>query len=564
MKFSFILLFLIISFISLASADVIVTHEVYEGIIQEDGTLTKTTNKIEDFKTEVYSCFDYNCQILSDKLDFSTSYLNNTVSIKFPTQMITSHGYVLYFLKEGRIGWEKYNFKVSGDGEGDGAPAYLSRKKIGYAPIQDLNVLNEVHPGIPLEINFTVGIDADTYSALNGNIYSGLNIQETVKTEVTLQIFDNLDNLEYSEVKILQIPYSGVEEVEFDYIFDRLGLKEIKLTTRVLDDKLIISLPQSTTAKVKVIEQGKKNYSYTILNGFEVIPLHPTINTSSSFNIDYLSNYLDEFGIVSPVNTTLNISYILDGTILNSSLVEFSSAGTYIFDYNFTSEGYWEVIVEGLPDPLLGDFVKDSRTLNFYVFDNFTTSNSSLDYFAFIENLDHTKTSLEEGDLYGFMFDYRFLEITNLGVESFINGTLEVEILLENSIEEIINFNLSNNGSFYYEFEVEEGKYNVDLTLCPLVNSSKQGHCQTRSLVFEVEDENSNDGSSSNSKRNYDDDSGFEFGPSISINSGYEGINLNNPSEQGVPVVVYLILLLLSLCLIILTGIVMILWSRRR
>lgn len=575
MKKLFLLFFISIFLVSFASAVLEVNYSAYEGIIENNGVRTNTLTEVSNYAVKGYVCLDMGCKTLGSQVpNLNPVYSGNDVSVHFPTNNITKYGYTLYFYKDGKIGWEQYNIQASGDGSYLGGDIYLSRKRTGYAPIQKLIVVNEIHPGIPLEVNLSVGIDADTYSAIMDKTQSGLDHGESVETEVKLDIFDNFGNKLYTETKVLNIPYSGKETVGFDYIFTDLGLKNIKLTTKVTDDKIILSLPQSTTANVKVIEQGKTNYSYSILNGLIMNPLKPKVNETVSFSIDYLSRYIDEFGSNKSSATDLEFVYVLNGNEEYKSVAHLKSDGTYSFNHVFSEDGFWEVEVIGTPNPKLGnDTVTDSRSLVFFVYDysnnqsgNITNqTNITYDYFAFLNNLDHTVSNLEVGDTYGFMFDYLFKTFDNLGNDSLMNGSLKVEIILNNVTKTNLKYNLSSNGSFYYDFEVEEGDYVINLNLCPALNGMTIGHCQTRNLSFKVDGtDNPSEPEEEEEVKTWTDNSGFEFGPSISINDGtYQGIELNKPSK-GMPSWLFLIFLLLSLCLIILTCIVAILWMRKR
>ncbi len=571
MRKIFMILLMSMFLISFTSAIVEVNYSVYEGVIENNGLRTETNLGVENFQVRGFECLDFNCQTLGNELEnLNPVYSQNEVSVYFPTEEQTVNGYLLYFSKDGRIGWEQYNIEASGDGSYFGGEVYLSRKRSGYAPIQNMVVANEVHPGTPLEINLSVGIDAETYSAIEDSSQTGLNYHEFVRTEVTLDIFEDDGSLAYSETKILEIPYSSSDSVSFEYAFSETGLKKIVLTTDVLDEKIINSLKQSSVAEVRVIAQGKLNYSYSILNGLTMTPLHPELNESVSFDVDYFSRFIDEFGNSSSIGTDLEIIYYLNGGEREHSTVNFSSDGDYSFSYIFPEEGFWEVKVIASPNPRLGDeIINDSRSLVFFVYNssnnqsgNETNQNITFDYFARLFNLESTSADLESGDIFGFMFDYELLRLDNLGNRSLMDGLLEINISLDGneSLQEV--YNLTGRDHFYFDFEVDNGAYEINFSLCPSINGSVVGHCQHRFVSFNVSGNETPD--QVKKKKTFDDDSGFDFGPSISINDGSYIGEKSIFKNKGIPSWLYLILLLISLCLILFALIVFILFMKRR
>ncbi|MBC8435063.1 hypothetical protein H8D91_01020 [archaeon] len=560
----FLVLLMGMFLVSFASATVDVTYSVYEAVFEDDGSFNESNVPINNFEVEGYVCLDTNCQTLGQEIPgLNPVYSGNNVKIYFPTNNMTDYGYTLYFHNENYIGWEQWNIAAWGTGSYTNPNRiYLSQKRTGYAPIQNMVVANEVHPGMPLEIDFEVSIDAETYAAIKDNTQSGLDHGETLETEVKLEIFDSLDNLIYEDTTSLDILYSGSEEVSFEYVFNPLGNYEIRLTTNITDEKVINSLLQIASANVRVIEQEKTNYSYTILNGLIMNPLIPKTNETVSFSIDYLSKFVDGFGAISDVGTDLEVVYTFNGLENDSSEIYLASDGTYYFDYVFPESGLWEVSVSGSPNPALGeDIVVDSRSLIFFVYDNLNNqTNVTSDYFASLNNLIYPTGSLEEGDNYGFSFDYIFYELSSSGNITSMNGTLSLEILLDNSSVESLDYNLSGNSSFEYNFDLDEGDYGVNLVLCPSIDSVLVGHCRYETWMFSVS-EGGNDDDDEDDK--YKNNEKIDLGPSIFLqNETVDYLVLNEKKNEFSLWALFLFLLLL--CVIVLFFIVLVLLMRNK
>jgi hypothetical protein len=566
MRKIFLVLLMSMFLVSFASAVAEINYNVFEGIVENDGSVTKLANGVSGFEVEGYICLDLNCETLGEEIsNLNPVYSGSSVKVNFPTTLVSSYGYVLYFHKEGRIGWEQYDITYAGTGSAQGDNIYLSRKRTGYAPVQNLSIINDVNPGMPLELDYLVSIDADTHSALVDNTHSDLNHGETVETKVTLDIFDDSGDKIHTQTKILNILYSGSERVEFDYTFTSLGSKTIKVSTDVIDEKIIDSLIQSTTGDVRVIEQGKLNYSFSQVNDLTRFPLQPKEDELVSFNVAYSSKFVDDFGVRSEIGTDLEIEFYLEGNKFNSSNVSLAEDGSYSFNYVFPEGGNWRVKVTGIPNPKVGDFVIDSRSLEFYVInisEEYNDTNKSVFVFdANIYNLTYTNKSFEQGDLFHMNFSYLINGSDGLGNFSSANSTFFVNLYLDGMKVFEENFPLGSEGDFdYKKYFNNHGNYVFEFSLCPVVEGLDVANCKDWSLAFKVAD-NGNDDDEDNEEKSWDDDSGFDLGPSIfSRNESYKGIVLNEEKNFSLG----WILLLFGLCILALFFIVLLLIYRNR
>lgn len=363
--------------LNLISAEVSVTYDAYYAEINNDGSIAYTSTPVNDFDTLGYVCLNSDCSNVGNKITGLTkSTSSNSITLKFPTSLQNSNGYGVWFYKPGYIHWEQ-NPNWAGSGTvSQHFKVYFLKKKQSWAPIMDLNVINEVNPNIPVEVGVEVGIDADTYSAIQNAGPLKYNPQElnslnVVDTRVTLEITNSADNIIYTEDKILSIPYSSSEEVSFSYSgFVSTGDYTIKVLTDVEDSKVLSSLTQSESSNIRVIPQGLTDYSYTLINGLEMSPIFPEVEQLVNFDFNYLSNYMNTFGVLTPLDTALNVIFYKDGVQIQTNNYNLDkSDDEFSFSKTFTEEGSYSVFVEGTPSPCLGanGCFSLSQELNFII-----------------------------------------------------------------------------------------------------------------------------------------------------------------------------------------------------
>ncbi len=347
---------------NLVSAEVSTTANAFYANINEDGSITYTDTPVTDFQTVGYVCLNSACSQVGNKIDTLTANSSgNSVNLKFPTALQNSNGYGIWFYKPGYIQWEQ---KANFFGNGFVTPplkVYLLKKSVGWAPIMEMHVVNEVHPNIPVEIGLNVSIDAKTYAALEnaGPLRynpSELNSINVVETNVTLKIKNSANGVIYSVDKTLNIPYSGSEVVLFNYPgFSQTGIYNVELTTSIPDDKISSSLSQFARTEIRVIPVGLSNYSFSLISGLSMAPVSPKRNENVDFGFGYNSSHINEFGVETKLDTNVSIRVYNNGVKLseeNSTLDD--STDYFSFVKSFSSVGNYTIIVEGSPSQCIG------------------------------------------------------------------------------------------------------------------------------------------------------------------------------------------------------------------
>ncbi|MCH7605386.1 hypothetical protein IID24_05355 [Patescibacteria group bacterium] len=240
------------------SAERFVNYDVYERTFQSDGTSTDSTTPITNVNAIGFVCSNADCSIVSGTLwngNVVSSGNGNRLELTFPTTLQNSNGYAVFIYKDGYRTWEQ-NPNWGGTDSSDPAgpfDKYLAKVEACHAPVEQMSVLNDVQPNIPLVINMNASLDATTYSALQhmGPVnFVPASLKDnhySVATKVTLEIRDWNSNVVHTESTDILIPFSSSKEVEFTWTPTISGTHTAIIFTDITDSKFISSfLPKST------------------------------------------------------------------------------------------------------------------------------------------------------------------------------------------------------------------------------------------------------------------------------------------------------------------------------
>lgn len=388
----FAFLLVLVFAVSYVSATVAVTYNVTSAIIEDDGTRTNSTTPINGIYVEGYVCLTSGCTTVGSAVLGLTNYSStNQVTVTYPNALNSSYGYVLYFHKDGYIGWEQpaswsspdnLNWNVNSN-----ATIYLSKKRTGYAPIMNLSVVNEVAPNRLVEFNVTAGIDAQTYAAILQNNKTSIPATETVNTTIILRILNESGSIIDTQTRNVLIPYSGVQSVSFDYNFTSEGTYTVNVTTDVLNEsKILTSVSQSAIASTRVIQPNLTNYTYVLIQNLNMQPAFAFINQQINFTYNWLANYVNESGSLFPVNASFYTTVTRNnGAYYNSYLFSLANANvsnynSSMFNLTFTETGNYIVSIRGIANSTLGNQTFEStQQLTFVIGTNGTNNDGHID-----------------------------------------------------------------------------------------------------------------------------------------------------------------------------------------
>ncbi len=283
MKFLTLFFLASIFLISFSSA-VVVEYTVFNATIEDDLTKTITTNQVGGITVRGYPCLISGCSEVGGKISSMSSYSSsNQIDVSFPENNITDYGYVLYFSKDGYFGWEESNVFAWGNGFYENPnPVYLSKKRNGTAEIENFVAPNSAN------ISQIVSFSADIVSPIDRNTVSNFSLNEGVEVKVIFTI-ENFSNIVYQENKILNIPYSGTEAVNFNYTFLKNGTFDVSIQTEISDEKFLSffeDIEMKTIVISSLINQSNNNDTTPpILN----LPSTITVNATnlSGVNVNF-------------------------------------------------------------------------------------------------------------------------------------------------------------------------------------------------------------------------------------------------------------------------------------
>lgn len=376
-----LLLGLIVAIICLnfTSAGNRVTYNAYYAELNDDGNITYTNTPVTDFDTVGYICLNSDCSSVGSKVNGLTkSTSGNSITLDFPTTFNYAY-YGIWFYKEGYIHWERLDYSKGSGGVYGPYNIYFAKKEIAWAPIMNMDVVNEVNPNIPIEVGVSVGIDAETYSAIEnaGPLKYNpveLNLINVVNTTVTLKIKDSSGNLVDEEEEVLQIPYSQSKEVFFNYSgFSQTGKYILELITTIDDLKIINSLSQIAKTEIRVIPANLTDYSFSLISGLNMTPASPERNENIDFSFDYVSNYVDVFGLLTLSDTNVSIKIYNEGNLISEdNLTLSSSINSFDFNETFSALGNYSIVVEGMPAVCFGinGCLNSLQEISFIIKDN--------------------------------------------------------------------------------------------------------------------------------------------------------------------------------------------------
>ncbi len=367
-------------------ASVNIYFPAYNATLNSNGTTTYFNGSLNNQPVSNYSALVYSCNYLDCTTPLSVlntfTTLSNNMTITFPT-LNTNATYAIYFYKTGYIGWEQIinNIPANLNGSYSGPQIFFAKKQTGFAPIVNFSVYNEVERNRPIVLNVSVGVDAQTVSAIDhfGPLsYNPVQIESyrKVLTRVTLEIRNSANQIIHTNSTLLNIPYSGREFFSFSYPgFSTVGDYEVKVYTDIIDQKILAPIRTNASFDLSIIQANQTNYSYSLLREASHLPLFPQVNDSIRISFDYLSNFVNSSEGLEALNTSLNAIINLNGTLYETRSFNLPNLSTGYspssFNFSVNSTGVYTITLMANPNPRRGNFsIGQNVTLSFPVFAN--------------------------------------------------------------------------------------------------------------------------------------------------------------------------------------------------
>jgi len=351
--------------VTLVSAERTADYVIREGLINENGELSTTTNPITNFNVVGYVCLDSTCSSVGDQIFSVNSGPLDSIQLTYPTILQSQYGYGVYYYKDGFIPWEQNPGWSGTDPSDPQGPytKYLSKKTSCTAPIDTFETINDVQPNIPIIITLDASLDATTYAAIQSSgpldyVPPALADHYSVDTDVTLVITDANGNVVFTQTQAITIPYSGSQRVEFTWTPDEVGDYTARATTDVTDSKCLASQQQYAQKNIHVLDEVPKNICYTLLNDLATSDKFPTAGDVITISGEKISSHADELSVLTsvPTSVTYNLIHRTSGSLVDSGSLTLQAnqnnfdAQAFGFDVNIPSTltGFYDISVTAI------------------------------------------------------------------------------------------------------------------------------------------------------------------------------------------------------------------------
>jgi len=356
------------------SAERYVNYDVYERVFQPDGTYTDSTTPITDVDAIGFVCSNSDCSSVSGTLwngNVVSSGSDNRLELTFPTTLQNSNGYAVFIYKDGYRTWEQNPTWWGIDSSDPQGPydKYLAKVEECHAPVEQMSVLNDVQPNIPLVINMNASLDAATYSALQhaGPVnYVPSSLQDTyysVATTVTLEIKNWNGNVVYTDSTDILIPYSSSQDVEFTWTPTISGTYTARIYTDITDSKCVSPVREEASSGFHVLSENPRNMCYTLMNDLATSNQFPRSGDVISISATKLSNYADDNYVLTSIPTDVSIEikrqsdsevvYTTSNTMTANADSTNTAPVSFSWDTAGLSIGWYDILVRGVGNSAL-------------------------------------------------------------------------------------------------------------------------------------------------------------------------------------------------------------------
>lgn len=482
--FSFLILLAVLSFVSSA---VDVRFDVYEAKII-DGERINSNERVSNFYVKGYTCQNVACTIVGEEVDpFSKHSFSDSISLTFPTTLLSPNGYLLYFYKEGYIGYEEYGIKISGTGSGAYPNRlYLSKKDSGKAEIQNLNgVQTEIKNGTKVSLSYDVFADGITQDVLLDERHAkNYELEESTRINSWFILLDESGNKIITEKESDDLEYSGNFSKTFEYTFNSVGIYNVTIISEIADSKILNPKNDSRSFLVNVSTDSEP-----------VIPeeeIYSGISEIVSLEKTYAKILVEQFSTKTNQTGTYNVSSNLTLTISkDNSTLKIDSfildEKEFNFEYNFPFVSHGKYLVEVLVCPVLEENITCDYKSIVFVIPEDVGENESYFGISNITSLDFYNSSDSN---YTFNLEQSSTKTNQTGTYN-VSSVLTIEIYNESSkiyfYQDLLDES-ENNFEFNYNF-TSPGTYIVSFTVCPNLPGNFTCSQKNVTIIIPSEDE---------------------------------------------------------------------------
>ncbi len=219
------------------------------GEIDVYGSLVETSTPISDVDVLGLICSSSGCSSVSGRLWPNILNTNTDfIQLVYPTNLLSSFGYGVYIFKDGYI---PYEVTVDWWGTSSSDPVgpydnYLSKKEMCVSEVGDLDIGLDDD-----EVSVSVNVESPIEHAGPLN-YVPPELEEHYSVDVGVELEVKKNGVSYySDVKNVNIPFSGVENVGFSFLADP-GNYDLIVSTFVEDEKCLDYEERTRTGSLNV------------------------------------------------------------------------------------------------------------------------------------------------------------------------------------------------------------------------------------------------------------------------------------------------------------------------
>lgn len=322
---------------------------------------------------EAYDCLDSECNSVgpfSGTFPDGQSTNNGELTIVYPSELATPHGYAVFYFSPGMLPMEGVaTWHTYGDNDHYEADYNIDfeQKDSCHATVDTFSITNDAYANEPLVINMYTSLDATTYSAFKetdtgvGYVPGPYKDEYySVDTRVVLTIQDSNGNVVNTQTRELSAANGNPlymdtsERVMFEWLPQSDGTYTATMETQVIDNQCAASEDSETSQNVMVYPERPTDECYTILNSLAGDDPYPEADQEIEFTYTKISNYADANHVMTAIPTDVDY-YIYDeaGSIVYSTSTTLSANPDTVnpneqeFSWTPLAEGWYNITVEG-------------------------------------------------------------------------------------------------------------------------------------------------------------------------------------------------------------------------
>ncbi len=374
---------ILVSIILISILSITIVHAV-TGVKQTDIFYDSITQEpLTNIQEIVYSCSNSECNSQGNIIINENTGNSNTFTFEYPYNPHSTElnpDYYSHFSFVECYLPKEYKEWVWGYGANLEYDYQMEKAENCHSPIDSFSVTNTNYVNEPIIVDITALIEADAHSA-----FTDLNLPwfpseykdyYSAETKITLNIFDENNNIVYSEDKTENILMDTSTNIQFKWIPEEEGDYKIKVETDVTDCQCSSSFKQYSEKDIYVWPERPKDQCYTIINDLTATPQFAKEGELVTITYNKISNYADDKFEKIPVKTRVTYEITDENNEIvysenhlleeNENLV---SPKEFSFEWTPTESGNYNIKVTGIAESSFcsgKENPKDIAILGFY------------------------------------------------------------------------------------------------------------------------------------------------------------------------------------------------------